>query len=212
MANGFFKKPVTRKQAVKLAGAGIAALALGPEAVFGGENNMDDSRKIRIGVVGGGFGTDFQWSEHPGCIVEAVSDLLPVRRQILQDVYKCPKAYNSLEELILDPKVEAVAVFTGAPDHVRHAVAAMRHGKHVISAVPAAITLEQAEELLAVKEETGLTYMMAETSYYQQAAISARKFWNEGQLWQPGLLPGNVSSPRPRDAVVQRRWFAHLAP
>ena len=31
-------------------------------------------KKIRIGVVGGGFGTSFQWHEHPDCIVQAVSD------------------------------------------------------------------------------------------------------------------------------------------
>ncbi len=31
--------------------------------------------KVRIGVVGGGFGADFHFHEHPNCIVEAVSDL-----------------------------------------------------------------------------------------------------------------------------------------
>jgi hypothetical protein len=31
--------------------------------------------KIRIGIVGGGFGSDFYWHQHPNCIVEAVSDL-----------------------------------------------------------------------------------------------------------------------------------------
>ena len=32
-------------------------------------------KKIRIGVVGGGFGASFFWHQHPNCIVEAVSDL-----------------------------------------------------------------------------------------------------------------------------------------
>ena len=36
------------------------------------------------------------------------------------EVYKCEKSYESLEELILDKNVDAVAIFTGAPDHVRH--------------------------------------------------------------------------------------------
>ena len=48
-------------------------------------------KKIRIGVVGGGFGTAFQWHEHPDCIVEAVSDLRPERRERLMQVYKCAK-------------------------------------------------------------------------------------------------------------------------
>ncbi|MBN2376234.1 MAG: Gfo/Idh/MocA family oxidoreductase [Sedimentisphaerales bacterium] len=140
-------------------------------------------RKLRIGVVGGNFGTAFQWHQHPDCIVEAVSDLREDRRKRLMQVYKCDKAYSSLEELVLDKKVEAVAVFTDGPLHVQHVVEAMKHGKHVISAVPAAWgSVEQAELLLDTVKKTGLTYMMAETSHYQQFVISARKFQEQGKF------------------------------
>jgi predicted dehydrogenase len=142
----------------------------------------DKSKRIRIGVTGGRFGCAFYWHEHPNCIVEAVSDLSPEGREALRQTYRCDKAYNSFEELIQDKSIDAVAVFTGAPDHVKHCVAAMKAGKHVICAVPAAINIEQAEELLETVEKTGLTYMMAETSYFSQSAISARKFFNEGKF------------------------------
>ena len=42
------------------------------------------------------------------------------RRAVLQRTYRCAKAYPSLEELVKDPKVEAVFLATPAPDHVRH--------------------------------------------------------------------------------------------
>ena len=140
------------------------------------------SKKVRIGIVGGRFGASFQWHEHPDCIVEAVSDLRPERLQYLKDVYKCDKGYESLEKLILDKDIDAVGVFTGAPDHVRHDVACLKAGKHVISAVPACMTLDEAEELRDAVEETGLTYMMAETSYYHPAVISARQWHKEGKF------------------------------
>src|SRR5512140_2294729 len=140
-------------------------------------------RKIRMGVVGGGFGTDFQWHEHPDCVVEAVSDLRPERRERLMKVYRCEKAYPSLEELVKDPKVDAVAIFTDAPLHVQHVMECMAHGKHCISAVPAAwATMEQAEQLLDTVRKHKLTYMMAETGHYQQSTISARKFFKEGKF------------------------------
>ncbi|MGB2809339.1 MAG: Gfo/Idh/MocA family oxidoreductase, partial [Sedimentisphaerales bacterium] len=140
-------------------------------------------RKIRIGVVGGGFGCSFQWREHPDCIVQAVSDLREDRRKRLMNVYKCNKAYNSLEELVLAKDIDAVAVFTDGPLHVRHTVEAMKNGKHVISAVPAAwATVEQAELLLDTVKKYGLTYMMAETGHYQQSTISARKFFEQGKF------------------------------
>ena len=177
--------------------------------------------KVRIGVVGGGFGASFYWHEHPDCIVEAVSDLRPDRRQHLVNTYRCDKAYESLEVLIQDPKVDAVAVFTGAPDHVRHCVACLRAGKHVVCAVPAAMTLEQAQELLAAVEETGLTYMMAETSYYHQTVISARKWFEEGRFGDiyyteaeylhPGLeslwFEGGLEEGQPRGKPTWRHGF-----
>src|SRR4051812_35872711 len=144
-------------------------------------------RKVRMGVVGGGFGTQFYWHEHPDCIVQAVSDLRPERRKALKDVYKCGVSYDALEELVLAKDVDAVAIFTDGPLHVDHAIKAMKNGKHVISAVPAAWgAIEQAEQLLDIVKSTGLTYMLAETTYYQQPTITARKFYDEkkfGELY-----------------------------
>ncbi|MBN2449994.1 MAG: Gfo/Idh/MocA family oxidoreductase [Lentisphaeria bacterium] len=137
-------------------------------------------RRIRIGVVGGRFGLSFHWHEHPNCTVTAVSDLIPQRRAALQQRYACERAYESLEKLVLDPEIEAVAVFTGAPDHARHVLLCLDHGKHVISAVPACLTLDEAAALKARKEETGLTYMMAETSYYRRECMTARRLYRDG--------------------------------
>ncbi|MGQ9597575.1 MAG: hypothetical protein ACUVQY_03535 [Thermoproteota archaeon] len=38
---------------------------------------MSPPEKVRIGVVGGGFGSVFEWNKHPHCIVEAVRDPVP---------------------------------------------------------------------------------------------------------------------------------------
>ncbi len=141
-----------------------------------------NDRKIKMGVVGGRFGARFYWHTHPQSEVVAVSDLLPDRLEHLKEVFGCDRGYESLEELIQDPDVEAVAIFTGAPDHVRHSVAALRAGKHVCCAVPAGCNVEECEELLDVVRETGLSYMMMETSYYRQAMISARKLWEAGEF------------------------------
>ena len=107
------------------------------------------AKKIRIGVVGGGFGRSFQWHEHPNCIVEAVSDLDDGRRKSLMETYKCGKSYPSLEEMVKDKDIDAVGLFTEGPNHVKHTIECMKHGKHVISAVPACWgSVEEAELLV----------------------------------------------------------------
>ncbi|MGB9604136.1 MAG: Gfo/Idh/MocA family protein, partial [Limisphaerales bacterium] len=136
-------------------------------------------KKIRIGIVGGNFGCSFYFHEHPNCIVQAVSDLRPERRDALKRTYRCDSSYNSLEEMVRDKNIDAVAIFTPAPDHIRHSLLALNAGKHVLCAVPAAMSLEDCQRLIDTVKKTGLTYMMAETSYYQQATISARMFFKE---------------------------------
>ena len=154
-----------------LAGATFAAPTFGAPS----------DRKVRLAVVGGGFGSTFHWHEHPQCVVVAVTDLYAERRQKLRDSYRCDNVYNSLEDLLAKRNdLDAVAIFSDAPSHVKHVALCMERGLHVVSAVPACQKLEDAEKLRAVVEKTGLTYMMAESSYYRQPTIFARNLYNQG--------------------------------
>jgi len=123
--------------AVGVAGAVATAAADIRDEMAGAYKPLDPGRKVKIGVVGGGFGSSFFWHLHPNCVVHAVSDLIPERRDLLMNCYQCGLAYESLEKLVQDDEIEAVAVATGQPDHVRHCVAVMNAGKHVWCAVPA---------------------------------------------------------------------------
>ncbi len=172
------KMSCSRRRFMASSSAAVAAAAVSRPAA-----GVTAPKKVRIGVVGGNFGRSFQWHEDPDCIVEAVSDLRRDRRARLMKIYKCEKSYESLEELVKDPKIDAVAIFTDGPLHVKHTLEAMRHGKHVIVAVPCAwASMEQAHELYEGVRQYGLSYMMAETSYYRQEMISARKFYEEGKF------------------------------
>jgi len=171
------QQDVTRRDFIRITGG--AALSTGFLSKFAGAAHaqLDPAKKVRVGIVGGGFGAAFQWHLDPNCTVAAVSDLRSDRLDHLKNVYKCDKGYESLEKLVLDPDIDAVAVFTGAPDHVRHVVEVMNHGKHCICAVPAGMTLEEMQLLKETKERTGLKYMMAETSYYRTPTMLARELW-----------------------------------
>ena len=169
----------SRRRFLRSAGAAaVGATMAGPLRALAQE--AAGARQIRIGVVGGGFGASFHWHQHPGCVVAAVSDLRPDRRQHLMNTYQCDKSYESLEVLIQDNTIAAVAVFTEAPNHVRHCTAVMDTGKHCISAVPAATTLEDCAKLLEAKTRNGVRYMMAETSYYRWPTITMRQMVADG--------------------------------
>ena len=167
----------SRRRFLQAGGVAAAAVLLAPHV-----SHAKQERIWRIGVVGGGFGSTFFWHLHPRSVVAAVSDHRPERREKLKATYRCDTVYDELEELIKDKNVDAVAVFTGAPDHVKHTRMAMEAGKHVVCAVPACVSLDEASELLECKKKTGLRYMMAETSYYNRHTIAARDLFQEGRF------------------------------
>ncbi|MFN0118896.1 MAG: Gfo/Idh/MocA family protein [Blastocatellia bacterium] len=199
------------------------AAAFVPAGLYG----QTARRKIHIGIAGGRFGLQFYWHEHPDCIVEAVTDLLPGRRAELMQTYQCAKSYPSLEEMVKDPKLDAIAVFTDGPLHFRHVMLALAHGKHVISAVPAVMAptaseaLDQAHKLFEKVQQTGLTYMMAETSVWRQEFITLRQMHEKGELGQviscdadymhPGLreLYGTAAQPTWRYGVPPMFYPTH---
>src|SRR5690606_21168945 len=157
-----------------------ASMVMAPRFAFAGE--LQNDRKVRIGIIGGRFGAGFYFHEHPNCIVEAVSDLRKDRRDHAMEVYQCDKSYESLDLLLKDSKVEAVFIATPAPDHAAHVLASLEAGKHVLCAVPAAWSLEDCEKLRDAVRKSGLIYMMAETSAFHQVVISAQKFYKEGKF------------------------------
>ena len=62
--------------------------------------------KIKLGLVGGNFARSFLFNAHPDGEVVAVADLRADRRDALRAHFQCDTAYDSLEQLLRDPKVK----------------------------------------------------------------------------------------------------------
>jgi predicted dehydrogenase len=207
------KNKVTRRSFLRSAGIGAVALGLNQVScsvskkassqqvivppVQGFERAADTSevykgwkpvaeRKVRVGIAGYGvckFGADFGFQNHPNVEIVAVTDLFPDRCAELAKVCGCLKTYPSLEEMVKDDYIEAVFVATDAPSHVKHAIEALRHGKHVASAVPAVFgSLDDAEMLFEAVKSSRLKYMMFETSCFREDLFTIRKIYESGGL------------------------------
>lgn len=140
------------------------------------------SKKLRLGVVGGGFGASFPWHMHPNCQVVAVADLREDRRKRMMERFDCSTSYGEFHPMLKDRNIDAVAIYSGAPDHVQHSVDVMNAGKHVICAVPASVTLEGCQKLVDTVKKTGQIYMMAETSCFHAPTMQARAWRKEGKF------------------------------
>ncbi|MGP9693337.1 Gfo/Idh/MocA family protein [Brachybacterium sp. AOP25-B2-12] len=130
-----------------------------------------------LGIVGAGqFSGSFAslFKAHPGISRVVVTDLRPERADALVAQHGLDGTVDSFDAL-LESDVDAVGIFTQRWTHGPLVVDALRAGKHVYSAVPMAITKEEIAEIIEAVRETGLTYMMGETSYYNPATVFARR-------------------------------------
>lgn len=137
-----------------------------------------------LGIVGAGqfagqFATLFH--HHPGVSEVRVTDVIPSRAADLVRSAGLAGAFADFAEMLASP-VDAVAIFTQRWTHGPLVVEALRAGKHVYSAVPMAITAEEIAAIVDAVRETGLTYMMGETSYYNPATVFARRKVASGEF------------------------------
>ena len=173
-------------------------------------------RKVRVGIVGYGvcqFGAQFGFQDHPNVEIVAVSDLIPERRDGLMKACRCGQSYDSLEEMVKDPQIEAIFVATDAPSHARHCIDVLSHGKHVMSAVPAVFgSLEQAEQLVEAVRNTGLKYMMAETSCFREDCYAMRQIYRAGGFGRLVYSEGEYYHFSPTPIPSFKEWRVGLPP
>jgi predicted dehydrogenase len=139
---------------------------------------------LRVAVVGLGFGRTFAQilHDHPDCQLVCVADLNEDMVTETARALPLERTARTLEDVLAMSDVEAVAVFTHAPRHAEHSIAALKAGKHVLCAVPAAITLEECAQLVETVQQTGLVYANAETSYWRPPTAQCRQWYQEGRF------------------------------
>lgn len=139
---------------------------------------------ISIGIVGAGqFAGQFSalFKLHPEVSAVHVTDLLPERAAELNQSQDLDGTFADFDAMLASD-VDAVAIFTQRWTHGPLVVAALHAGKHVYSAVPMAISEQEIAAIIDAVKQTGLTYMMGETSYYNPATVFARKRIADGEF------------------------------
>ena len=122
---------------------------------------MATEKKVRVAIVGLGFGAEFIpiYQAHPNAEMYAIcrrnkAELDRVRRP----VRRSRKRYTDYDELLKDPNVDAVHINSPIPDHAPQTIAALKAGKHVACTVPMATTQgrDQGDRRAAAEDRQGL--------------------------------------------------------
>src|ERR1700722_8332910 len=134
-------------------------------------------QKLNIAIVGLGFGKEFIpiYQHHPNTNMYAICQRSKDKLAEVGDQYKVAKRYDSFEELIQDPKVDAVHINSPIHLHAPQSIAALKAGKHVACTVPAATTIEDCKQIVKAAQKAKRNYMMMETVVYSREFLFVRE-------------------------------------
>jgi predicted dehydrogenase len=122
---------------------------------------------LRVGVVGaargGGYITAIR-AAGTRVVLEGVYDPSPSAAQAFTAEHGGPRSFETFESIV--DACDALVIASPQQYHAPQAAFALRAGKHVLSEVPAVVSMEQAHELLAAARSSSATYMLSENYGY----------------------------------------------
>lgn len=154
---------------------------------------MPTSKKIRVAIVGLGFGSEFIpiYQNHPNAEMVAVCRRNKTELDACADKFGIAKRYTDFDAVLADPDIDAVHINSPIPDHGPQAIAALKAGKHVACTVPMATSKEDIAEIVRLQKSTGKTYMMMETVVYAREYLFAKDLYDRGELGRIQFLRGS---------------------
>lgn len=140
---------------------------------------------IGIAVVGYGYwGPNIvrNFQEIEGAQVLVCCDLDEQRLAKVKQKYPSIRVTTDYEEILNDPKVDAVAIVTPVVTHYKFARAALEHGKHVLVEKPMAASVAEAEKLIELAAKHHLILMVNHTFIYTGAVRKMKEIIEKGDL------------------------------
>ncbi len=142
------------------------------------------AKKIKIGIVGLGFGSEFIpiYQRHPNAVMHSICQRNPEKLKQIGDAFKIDNRFAKFEDMLKDPELDAVHINSPIPDHAPMTLAALKAGKHVSCTVPMATSVEDCKKIVDLVKQTGLKYMMAETVVYSREFLFVKELYEKGEL------------------------------
>lgn len=117
------------------------------------------SRILGAGIIGcGGIATAHAeaYRRSGKARLVAVCDVRAERAKAMAEKFNVPRYYTGLDEFLRDPELEVVSICTPHHLHAPQTVAAAEAGKHILCEKPMAISLKQADEMIAACRRNGV--------------------------------------------------------
>lgn len=144
-------------------------------------------KQFKVGIVGAaGRGSNFftPFICNPHTQLEALCDINEEGVSRTAAEVGIEKVYTNYEEMLEKSGIDIVMIGTPMQFHVPQALPALEHNIHVLCEVPAAVSMEEAKELVLACKKSNAKYMMAENYCYMRPNVLVRALARAGLFGQ----------------------------
>ncbi len=153
---------------------------------------MQRSDEVVVGIVGAaGRGKSFRAAlEANGARIRAICDIRVDALDECAVQLGAEEKYADYGEMLERSKIDAVIIGTPMPLHVPQAVPALERNIHVLSEVPAAVSLEECRRLVETATRSTAVYMLAENFTYMKPNVFVRALVKQGLFGETYFAEG----------------------
>jgi len=124
-----------------------------------------------------------------GAELVAVCDKVLDKAEIISKRYSIP-AYSCLHEMMKSTKIDVVVVLTESGFHAEHTLSLAPYGAHIIVEKPMALTLEDADAMIAACDKYGIKLFVVKQNRFNVPVVELRKALEQGRFGK--LIMGTV--------------------
>jgi myo-inositol 2-dehydrogenase/D-chiro-inositol 1-dehydrogenase len=143
-------------------------------------------QKTKVAILGAGFISDIHLESYhrfvPEAEVVAVYTRSAEKAKAFADKHHIPKWYDDMDDLINNSGCEVVDICLPNYLHATATIKAAAAGKHIIIEKPLAVTLEEADTMIAACKSAGVKLMYAEELCFAPKYERVRHLVNEGAI------------------------------
>ena len=157
------------------------------------ENKMSVLTKLNIGISGAcGRGASFKLAcdALDDARIHAVCDIDTEELPSVAERLGAAEQYTQYEEMLNKSDLDAMIIGTPMPLHVPQSIAALEQGLHVLSEVPAGVSIDECRRLTQICQNSDRVYMMAENYTYARANVIVRSLIKAGLFGTPYYAEG----------------------
>ena len=162
---------------------------------------MHTSEPLKVAIIGSGMIARYHATAiaaTPGARLVAMAASSQARASAATAEFGVP-CHHTVAALLADPAIDAVTICTPSGMHAAQAIAAARAGKHVLVEKPLALSLADADAMIAACDAAGVRLAVALQRRTDPVFIQVRQAIASGALGRPVLA--TVTIPYIRDAA-----------